>query len=158
MCWRTEKMRMRSNAKKIKTKKKKKKEVKEEVRRQYYFFTPLFRPPRLCVAKEERTTHTHTRREKKKNRENLRLPGASSTTNPALWRTQNRINAKNAPNPLTFKNAGKSSNLSFIVLIGFVRSPSYKQRKFPTPPSSFSSPPVAVVAMGFGILTFIFFP
>ena len=34
-----------------------------------------------------------------------------------------------APNPLTLRNAGNNSNLSFIVLIGFVRSPEYKHSK-----------------------------
>ena len=126
MCWRTEKC-ARSNAKK------KRKKVKEEVRVSITFHSTLL-PAALRSQRRENNTHTHTRR---KNRE---FAAAWSTIKPPHARMQSHMNTKNAPNPLTFKNAGNSSNLSFIVLIGFVRSPSYKQRKFP--PSS--SPPCAV--------------
>ena len=103
------------------------------------FFTPLFRPPRYAQRKKRKH---NTREREEKNREFaaawsiiIKLPRAANAI------AHEHHKRKSAPNPLTFKNAGNSSNLSFIVLIGFVRSPSYKQRKFP--PSS--SPPRAGV-------------
>ena len=134
MCWRTEKC-ARSNAKK---KKKKKKKVKEEVRVSIIFLSTLS-PAALRSERRENNTHTHTHEKEKQ-----RICGClehHQTTPRANAIAHEHQKRKNAPNPLTFKNAGNSSNLSFIVLIGFVRSPSYKQRKFP-PPSS--SPPCAV--------------
>ena len=130
MCWRTEKC-ARSNAEK------KKKKVKEEVRVSIIFHSTLS-PAALRSERRENNTLTHTRRT---NREICGCLEHHQTTPRANAIAHEHQIRKNAPNPLTFKNAGNSSNLSFIVLIGFVRSPSYKQRKFP--PSS--SPPRAGV-------------
>lgn len=132
MCWRTEKC-ARSNAEK------KKKKVKEEVRVSIIFHSTLS-PAALRSERRENNTHTHTHT-RRTNREICGCLEHHQTTPRANAIAHEHQKRKNAPNPLTFKNAGNSSNLSFIVLIGFVRSPSYKQRKFP--PSS--SPPRAGV-------------
>ena len=49
--------------------------------------------------------------------------------NHSRGRETNKTKICLAPNPLTLRNAGNNSNLSFIVLIGFVRSPEYKHSK-----------------------------